>query len=202
MQFELIIAFIIVFTLDSISPGPAAAAVVAKGATTGLRRTLLFICGLILGDLILFVLAVAGLAALAAAMGPFFVIIKWIGIGYLLFLAYKMWTADPVEFSHDAPEGEGLKLLGLGTLLPLGNPKAIGFYIALLPAVMDVSAISLSDASLLGGIIVAIWGVVLVAYAAAGDGASRVMKTPSAQRWLNRSAASAMVGAAGTIAAR
>lgn len=120
MQFELVVAFTLIFLVDSISPGPALAAAVAKGATTGLRRTLPFIGGLVLGDLILFALAVAGLAALAAAMGPFFAIIKWVGIAYLLYLAYKMWTAKPVRMSTVAPQGEGLKLFGLS---PAWEPK-------------------------------------------------------------------------------
>lgn len=202
MQIELVLAFLIVFSIDSISPGPAVATVVAKGATTGLKRTMPLICGLVLGDLVLFASAMAGLAALAAALGPLFSVIKWIGIGYLLFLAYKMWTAKPVEVTKTAPEGEGLKLFALGMVLPLANPKAVGFYVALLPAVMDVSAISSADAVLFGSIIITVWGIVLAAYAAAGERASRVIKTPSAQRWLNRGAAGAMVGAAGTIAAR
>ncbi|MEM7632820.1 MAG: hypothetical protein AAF227_12555, partial [Pseudomonadota bacterium] len=55
---SLLIAFAIIFTLDSVTPGPATAAVVAKGATTGLWRALPFITGLVVGDLILFALAV------------------------------------------------------------------------------------------------------------------------------------------------
>jgi len=199
---DLIIAFALVFLIDSVSPGPATAAVVAKGATTGLRRTLPFIAGLLVGDLILFALAIVGLAAMAAAMGPLFAFIKWVGIAYLLFLAYRMWTAKPVKWSKSAPRGEGLRLFGLGTLLPLGNPKAIGFYIALLPAVLDVSAIEPHAALELAVVIVLIWGGVLTAYATAADRASRMIATPRAQIWLNRTSAGAMVGAAGTIAAR
>ena len=202
MPFELIIAFTLIFLFDSISPGPAVAAVVAKGATAGSRRTIPFIAGLVIGDLILFASAVAGLAALAAAMGPWFAVVKWVGIAYLLYLAFKMWTAPLSQISKAAPKGEGLKLLSLGTLLPLGNPKAIGFYIALLPAVLDVSEISMLAALELGAIIVVVWFAVLFSYAAAADRASRVISTPNAQKWLNRTAAGAMVGAAGTIAAR
>jgi len=101
-----------------------------------------------------------------------------------------------------APQGEVLRLFGIGTLLPLGNPKAIGFYIALLPAVMGVSAITLVAAFQLSFIIIGVWALVLIAYAAAADRASRMISTPRAQLWLNRSSAGAMVGAAGTISAR
>lgn len=202
MQTELIIAFTLIFLFDSLSPGPAVAAVIAKGATTGTKRTIPFIVGLVIGELFFFALAVVGLAALAATMGPLFALIKWVGVAYLMFLAFKMWTAPPVKVSHAAPEGEGFKLLTLGALLPLGNPMTIGFYIALLPAVLDVSAISMFAAFEMALIIMTVWGAVLFAYAAAADRASRFIATPTAQKWLNRTAAGALVGAAGTIATR
>ena len=199
---ELILTFALVFLIDSVSPGPAVATVVAKGPTTGLRRTLPFIAGLVLGDLVLFALDVAGLAALAAAMGPLFAIVKWVGVAYLLLLAVQMWRAKPQTAADAAPPDEGTRLFGLGLLLPLGNPKSIGFYVALLPAVMDVSGIALTDAAILGALIIGIWAAVLTGYAAMAARTRHLIATPRALRWLNRSAAGAMVGAAGTIAAR
>ncbi len=80
MEVEYLLAFALVFAADSILPGPATAAVMAKGAATGLRRTLPFFVGLVFGDLLLFALAVAGLAALAATLGPMFAVIKWLGV--------------------------------------------------------------------------------------------------------------------------
>jgi threonine/homoserine/homoserine lactone efflux protein len=202
MEISLLIAFTVVFVLDSVAPGPASATVFAKGATTGFWRTLPFIAGLVIGDLVLFALAVAGLAALAAALGPLFAIIKWIGVAYLLYLAWRMWRAEPVAMSKAAPEGEGFRLLGLGTLFPLGNPRAIGFYVAILPTVMDVSALSATAVLTIAAIIVAVWVGTLAGYAAIADRASRMISTPRAQRLLNRGSAGAMVGAAGAIAAR
>ena len=202
MQIDIVIVFFLVFLLDSILPGPAVAAVVARGATTGVRRTTPFIVGLVIGELAFFALAAMGLAALAAAMGSFFAIVKWIGIAYLLFVAFELWTTSPVKVSRVAPPGEGWRLLALGTLLPLGNPMTIGFYLALLPTVLDVSAVSVVAALELALIIMAVWGAVLFAYAAAADRAGRFVATPAAQKWLNRAASGAMVGAAGTIAAR
>ena len=123
MQTEYLLAFALIFTLDSISPGPAVATVIAKGSTIGLARTMPFIAGLVLGDLALFVLAVAGLVALAAALGPLFTVVKWIGIAYLLWLAWRLWHATPVEVSGASVAGEGWRLFGVGCLMPFGNPK-------------------------------------------------------------------------------
>ena len=174
----------------------------AKGATTGAKRTAPFIVGLVIGELIFFGLALAGLAVLAAALGPLFAVIKWMGIAYLLYLAVTMWRAPAVQVSHVMPQGEGLKLLIAGTLLPLGNPMTIGFYLALVPTVLDLSAISAIAALEMAFIIIAVWGGVLLGYTALADRAGRLIATPNAQKWLNRTAAGAMLGAAGAIAAR
>ena len=155
--------------------------------------------GLVVGDLILFALAVAGLTALAASLGP---LIECVGVAYSLHLAWRMSTAEPVRKSQTAPEGEGVRLVDLGTLLPLGNPKALGFYIAVLPRVVDVSAVSATVILIVAAIIVALWTGALAGYAPVADRASRVIKTPRAQRWLNHGSARAMVRAADTIASR
>lgn len=202
MPLEVVIAFTLLFLFDSLAPGPAVAAVIAKGATTGARRTVPFIVGLVIGELFFFALALAGLAALAATMGPLFALIKWAGITYLLYLAFRLWMAPPVTVSTFVPNGEGLRLLSAGTLLPLGNPMTIGFYVALLPVVLDVTTVSLLGALEMAVIIVSVWGGVLFAYALAADRASQFISTPNAQKWLNRTAAGAMVGAAGMIASR
>ncbi|MEL6769282.1 MAG: LysE family translocator [Pseudomonadota bacterium] len=202
MSADLLFAFALVFTLDSLSPGPAVAAVMARAASGGLGRAVPFVAGLVAGDLVLFALAVAGLAALAAALGPFFLVVKWLGVAYLLYLAWQLWRAPVVTVEAAAPAGEGWRLFGLGALLPLGNPKAIGFYVAILPSVLDAAALGWAEVSAIATIIVAVWSLVLLGYAAAAARARRMMRRPSALRLLNRLSAGAMAGAAATIAAR
>ena len=202
MQTEYLLAFALIFALDSVSPGPAVATVIAKGSTLGLARTMPFIAGLVLGDLALFVLAVAGLVALAAALGPLFAVVKWVGIAYLLWLAWRLWHATPVEVSASRVAGEGWRLFGVGCLMPFGNPKAVGFYVALLPTVIDVAEITWQVAVPFSLVIVVVWTGVLAAYAACAERAGHLLTSESARRWLNRGAAGAIVGAAGTIAVR
>jgi len=95
MQPDILWAFVIIFTLDSITPGPATTMVMSRGASVGLSRTLPFIAGLVVGDLILFLGALLGLAALAHTYAPVFFVVKWLGVCYLLYLAYSTWTAKP-----------------------------------------------------------------------------------------------------------
>ncbi|MEO0618863.1 MAG: LysE family translocator [Pseudomonadota bacterium] len=201
---EALVAFTLIFLLDSISPGPAVAAVVARAATSGTARTVAFIAGLVVGDLALFAAAVAGLTALAAAFGAFFFLVKWCGIAYLLYLAWKLWRAPvaiQIERRRDgAMPSTGLKTFALATALPLGNPKAIGFYVALLPAILDPTALAIADCAVLAVVITVIWFGTLYAYAVAGDRAGRAMQTPRARRLLNRTSAVGLTGAATAIA--
>jgi len=202
MQQDLLWAFVVIFTVDSISPGPAVAMVVARGASIGVWRTLPFIAGLVVGDLILFGMALLGLVALAQTLGPLFFVIKWIGICYLLYLAYSMWNAGINNDKSAAPTSTGINSFLLALLLPLGNPKAVGFYVALLPAFMDIEGLSVAMATKFSVVIVVVWSLVLTFYAALADNGRRYTKSRSAQKWLNRGSAGAMVGVAGAIAFR
>lgn len=202
MQHDLLWAFFLIFAIDSIAPGPAVAMVMSRGASVGLTRTLPFIAGLVMGDLMLFGMALLGLVALAKTFSPLFLLIKWVGVGYLLYLAYSMWNAEINTAHTPTAVGTGWRSFALAILLPLGNPKAVGFYVALLPAFMDVEALSLVAAFKFCIVIVVVWSSVLILYTALADKGRRHLSNSSARKWLNRSSAGAMVAAAGTVAFR
>ena len=202
MQLELLWAFILIFTIDSIAPGPAVAMVMSRGASIGLSRTLPFIAGLVIGDLLLFLMALIGLVTLVKSLGPLFFLVKWVGIAYLLYLAYTMWVAKPTELNSTETKGTGWRSFFVAIFLPLGNPKAVGFYVALLPAFMNVEKLSITSALYFSLSIVIIWSAVLILYAALADQGRKRIGLASAQKWLNKCSAGAMFGAAGTIAFR
>ena len=202
MQEGLLWAFILIFAIDSVTPGPAVAMVMSRGASVGLIRTLPFIAGLVIGDLFLFALALLGLASLAKSYVALFFVVKWIGVCYLLYLAYCAWNAKPVQTQTNPPDGTGASSFALALFLPLGNPKAVGFYVALLPAFMNVGKLSLASAISFSLAIVIIWSLVLIFYTALADQGRRLLKQTNTLKWLNRGAAGAMVGAACTVAVR
>jgi len=117
--------------------------VMSRGASVGLFRTLPFIAGLVIGDLLLFGMALLGLVALAKSFAPLFLFIKWVGVCYLLYLAYSMWNAKPDAGRATPTGGTGWRSFAIALFLPLGNPKAVGFYVALLPAFMDLEELSI-----------------------------------------------------------
>ena len=83
-----------------------------------------------------------------------FLVIKYAGAAYLLYIAYKIWTAPAVAkdvTAEERAEHPARLLLG-GLALTLGNPKTIVFYLALLPTILDLTRITvLGFAELVGG---------------------------------------------------
>src|SRR5580693_5440672 len=127
--------FALVYLLAVATPGPGVAAIIARSLGHGLRGAPAFIGGFLAGDLIWFTCAASGLAMLAQTAYTVFLVVKYAGVGYLLYLAYRLWTA-PVQALDASPEvGRERPLrLFLGSLaLTLGNPKPMIFFLAVLP---------------------------------------------------------------------
>ncbi|MBN9056995.1 MAG: LysE family translocator, partial [Rhizobiales bacterium] len=127
------------------SPGPSIAALVARVLSRGPRDVLPFLAAMWIGEGVWLTCAVLGLAAIAETFQGAFVAIKWLGVAYLLYLAWKMWSA-PADTGEEAlPEARsGAKLFFAGLTVTLGNPKIMMFYFALLPAIIDLGAVTLA----------------------------------------------------------
>src|SRR3546814_997509 len=76
------------------SPGPSIAALVARVVTAGWRGVLPFIAAMWIGEAIWLSLAVWGLAAVAESLHLLFTVIKYAGVAYLLYLAWRMRSEE------------------------------------------------------------------------------------------------------------
>ncbi len=185
------------------SPGPSIAALVARVISKGFRDVLPFLLAMWIGEAIWLSFAVFGLAVVAQSFHLAFVAIKWLGVAYLAYLAWKMWTA-PVEATGGSlpKEDSPVKLFLAGMAVTLGNPKIMMFYLALLPTIIDLASVSM-----LGWIELTVtMAVVLIlidfAWILAAAQARRLLKSHRAMRIANRVSAGTMAGAAAAIAAR
>lgn len=204
MDLAAIIVFAIALFIAAVSPGPGIAAIVARVLGRGARGAVAFSAGLAAGDVIWLSFAIVGLAALAQAFHGIFVAIKWAGIAYLLYLAWKLWTtpvaARAVE--EDRRSEHWLKLFLAGLAVTMGNPKVMVFYLALLPTLIDLTRIDMLGYVELVGVTVAVLTLVLGAYIALALRARRLFTSPRAIRVLNRTTGGVMAGAAAAIATR
>lgn len=193
-----------IYALAVASPGPAIAAIVARGLSRGSRGSIPFIAGFVVGDLVWFAVAALGLAIVAQTFTLLFTIIKFGGCAYLLYVAWKIWTA-PVK-SIDVEQGErgseGWPAFAGSFALTLGNPKVAVFFLSVMPLVVDMSGLSALVFVELALVIVLVIAPVLSAYALLAIRARRLLRSEKALRAVNRTTAVTMAGVAVAVATR
>lgn len=187
-----------------VMPGPGVTALVARVLARGTHGVPAFISGFVIGSLVWFAVASAGLAVVAAAFAPVFVGIRYAGAAYLLYLAWKLWNAPAgtVDAAADVPPDRRDRLFLAGLAINLGNPKVIIFFLALLPTVVDLGELTLIGGVELAAVIAGVASSVLTIYALAAARARRLFTSPRALRLVNRGSSVAMVGAAAAVATR
>ncbi|MFZ1727284.1 MAG: LysE family translocator [Albidovulum sp.] len=185
------------------SPGPSVAALVARVLARGPRDVLPFLAAMWIGEAIWLSLAVWGLASLAETFHAAFVVLKWVGVGYLLYLAWKMWGA-PVDLAGaEIPERRSaVRMFMAGFAVTLGNPKIMVFYIALLPTIIDLRYLSVLGWAELTATMLVVLIAIDMLWVVLAVRARRMLKSPAAVRFTNRLSAGVMTGAATAIAVR
>jgi len=199
-----LLTFATVYVVALVMPGPGVTAVIARVLARGTKGAPAFIAGAAAGSVIWFTVAATGLAVLASAFAAVFLAIRYAAAAYLLYLAWKFWTAPalPVDTTLDhTPDGDG-RLFLAGLALNLGNPKNVVFFLALLPTVVDLDGLTVLGFVELVALILLIVGSVLAAYAMAAARARRLFTSPRAVRLMNRGSAAIMAGTAAAVAAR
>lgn len=199
-----LIVFATALFIAAASPGPGIAAIVARVLGRGTRGAVAFSAGVAVGDVVWLTFAIVGLAALAQAFHGVFLVIKYAGAAYLLYLGYKLWTA-PVSATEVAADTSGehpVKIFLAGLAVTMGNPKVMVFYLALLPTLLDLARITVLGYAELVAVTLAVLGVVFGGYIGLAARARRLFTSPRAIRWINRTTGTVMAGAAAAIAAR
>jgi threonine/homoserine/homoserine lactone efflux protein len=199
------IAYCGALALAAIIPGPQLVAIVAQALRAGYRQAIWITIGMVAGDVLYLAAVLAGLAYLAETFSTVLIAIKWAGVAYLIWLGVHYWRSgiepDAGQQSAHRPRTSRSTFVA-GVLVTLGNPKSVLFYIALLPTIIDLNAVTLGDGAVLLALTAAILTLVQLPFALAGSKARDCLRSPRALRRINRGAALFMGGAAATIAAR
>ena len=197
------LAFAIGMFFLALSPGPGLATIISRALASGPLAGLAVTAGLVLADFCFIAVAMAGLTAMAATLGPLFQVIKYAGALYLLWLGWRAFRSKGAAITVAPRRGKGvLKDIGLGFLVTLGNPKAILFYGALLPTFMDMSRIGFADYLLLCAIVVVVSYVVYGAYIFLAERSRRLLSSTAASRVFNRLSGTVLIGAGIAVATR
>ncbi|WP_435588845.1 LysE family translocator [Micromonospora chalcea] len=128
------IAFLLTALVVAVTPGTGVMHTLATAVTAGRRAGLAAAAGATLSLVPHVIAAVTGLAALLRAGTPAFRVVTWLGVAYLLWMAWSAWR-DRGAFTVDAdrPPRPASAVFRDGVLLNLLNPKVTVFFVAFLP---------------------------------------------------------------------
>ncbi|MGV2126111.1 LysE family translocator [Agrobacterium vitis] len=189
--------------LNAGTPGPSIAALVSRVITSGWRDVIPFIAAMWIGEVIWLTMAMAGLTALAQTFQFGFYVMKWLGVAYLCWLAFKMWRMPMDGDSDDLPRRSSRwSMFGAGMALTLGNPKIMVFYLALLPSLIDLSSTGVREWAILAIVTLVTLAAIDLTWTFFAHKARLLLRTPRATRLANRLGAVALGGAAAAIATR
>ena len=184
--------FVISGLVLSLAPGPDIGYVVARSAQFGWRGGVVATFGISTGCLVHVFGCAIGLSALLAASATAFMIVKWAGAAYLLFIGIKMLLTREGGAAADSP-GEARatslsKVFWQGALTDALNPKVALFFLAFLPQFVSAEAPHQALAFLvLGTIFIANGTFVCLGYAAVtAMAASRFRASGRVKSWINR----------------
>jgi threonine/homoserine/homoserine lactone efflux protein len=187
---------------DSVSPGPTVAALVARVLARGVGDVLPFLIAVWLGEAIWLSLGVAGLAALAATFHLAFQAIKWAGVAYLLYLAWRLLTrAADIGEAGAPPARRGLAAFVSGLSVSLGNPKNMLFYLTLVPSLMDLTRVTAAGWAELVATLVATLAAVDLCWTFLAARARALLQNHRVVRRINQINGGMMALAAAAIAA-
>ncbi|HLH47792.1 MAG TPA: LysE family translocator [Roseiarcus sp.] len=203
MSLSSLFLFAGVYAVAVATPGPGVAAVVARVLARGLSGVAFFIAGFVVGDLIWFAVAATGLAVLAHQFAALFTLIRFAGVLYLLWLAWRIWRA-PAGAGEQAvaASDRGARLFFGALSLTLGNPKVIVFFLSIMPLVVDIHAMNAEAFAAIAITMPLVLAPVLAGYALAANRARALFRSPRAMKIVNRSAAGVMAGVAIAVATR
>lgn len=120
----------VVFTVSS--PGPGVLMTLDNAIAGGWKASMHGVLGLALGAAAMAAVCSAGVGLLIRSSQPLFLLLKYGGVAYLFYLAYKTWHRSP-HAPGAASAGAHRNRLLRGALLQTSNPKSLLFFLSVLP---------------------------------------------------------------------
>lgn len=178
-------------------PGPNNMMAMSNGTRFGTARACMGGTGRIVGFSILIGLTIIGLGAVLAASELVFVVLRYVGAAYLIYLGIKLWRVPLVEATIELPPTDGhfLTLARREFLIAISNPKAILTFTALFPQFLESGHPTELQLLAMGITFLAGEFVSIAAYAAAGHGASFFFSSARGRQMLNRGSGSLLMAA-------
>ncbi|MCJ8338289.1 MAG: LysE family translocator [Pseudomonadales bacterium] len=192
MSIEVLVVFIITLFVTSIIPGPSMLIALTHGVKYGAKATMATALGNTMASCIQAVISIAGLGVLIATSGSLFLIIKYIGAVYLVYLGVMLWRSASFSLEKSASYVSAtvqpplVKMFRQGFVIAAGNPKAIIFFSALFPQFIDPGQTSLSQYLIMVSLVCICAFSCAMSYAIGGNYLASLFKTSNISKFINK----------------
>jgi threonine/homoserine/homoserine lactone efflux protein len=197
------IEFLITSLIVIISPGTGVLYTLAAGLSRGAQASVVAAFGCTLGIVPHMAAAILGAAALLHTSALAFQTFKWLGVAYLLYMAYAAWRErGALRVEREIGARSALKVTIEGILINILNPKLSIFFFAFLPQfVSGDEAHPLGHMTLLSVVFMALTFMVFVGYGLfAAAIREHVISQPRVLIWMRRTFAAAFVALGARLA--
>ena len=178
-----------------LTPGPVWIVLLARIFSNGWSGGLPLACGVIIADFTWSFLAVISLSSISEAIPSITKTLTWVAAGFFLYLAIKLWLKPSYDLNNIKLSKVSSKLkfnsiylesFMTGLLVNFSNPKAILFYISIMPGFFVLNQLTNTDAVIIASIsalVPFIGNIILIALVSP---VRQLMQSPSAQKKLNQ----------------
>ena len=184
------------------TPGTGVVYTLAAGLSRGARASVVAAVGCTLGIVPHVLAAVTGLAALLHTSALAFQVLKYLGVAYLLYMAWAtLREKGALDVRGDGSPRSTARVIGSGVLVNLLNPKLTIFFFAFLPQFVTPGQAALPQMLQLSGVFMLLTFVVFVGYGTCAAGVrDRVVSRPRVMTWLRRVFAGSFVALGARLA--
>ena len=189
MELSTWLAFFVASWAISISPGAGAIAAMSAGLNHGFRRGYFTTFGLVLGIWTQVIVVGIGLGALVAASASAFLVVKWLGVAYLVWLGIAQWRAPTTPMVTSAEGGVVVTRRAMvlrAWMINAVNPKGTVFLLAVVPQFMSLSQPLLPQYLVIAATLAFTDMVVMAGYTVLASRVLGALKSPAHIRAMNR----------------
>lgn len=173
----------------TIAPGPDNTFIVAQGISRGRKAAVVTALGMCCGVSVHTTAAALGISALIYSSATAFMILKYAGAAYLLFLAYKALKEQQILLPEgSADQSSTWVMFRRGFIMNVVNPKVALFFLAFLPQFVSPRSGSPALQMFLLGLLFMAQAVVLFSVIGwlSGSVGNLILKRPRIARWFGR----------------
>lgn len=187
VSLPLLIGFCTIWFAAAMTPGANVAFTVSISSRYGFRAGIACASGFVVAILIYALIAAFGLGLIAQWFGPFLAIMRWVGVAYLIWLAWKIWNAPGAGAKAAEVARPGFWRIAMqAALITLTNPKAMIFVTVAIPQAVDMSRSVNPQLLILALAAAASSFLAHSTYSVLGHALGRAVPSEAAGIWVNR----------------